>query len=498
MSKVFSEQILADKLAKVNSTQQCIETLSHWCIFHRSKAEVVVATWEKIFHSSEMAQKIPLLYLANDILQNSKKNGNEFVSVFWKVLPTALKDVIQKGDDRGKTTVSRLIRIWEERRVFGSRAQNLEKVMLGEEVPPPLEFGSKKRARSTSIKIVKKDSRSIRMKLSVGGAAEKIVSAFHSVLNEQPNEDAEMDKCKSVINRVRKLEKDVNITCSTAKDPKRKYFAKELVEEEDLLKQCIEKLKLVETNRATLVTQLKEALHEQESELEIVRTQMQLAHALSEEASNMRKRLEDENYVFNPSTAAASPVDANAGQMPKSASAIAAMVADKLTASSSSQLIMSSVLSSFAAEEAKNAGLTKATTSSNSFTSMPMSSGPNPYQSGLVSQPGSQQAAPSPQTQYHMLSNPASQQYLQPPTGGVMAPYGYGSISPLPPGALPPPPHMMSPMVPYTQPLQPAQQQTVPAPQQQPMPLSQPPAAPTFRPLQPPGLVYYGHPPKSQ
>ncbi|KAK2966726.1 hypothetical protein RJ640_001984 [Escallonia rubra] len=78
------------------------KALSHWCIFHRSKAELVVATWAKQFHDSEIAQKVPLLYLANDILQNSKRKGNEFVTEFWKVLPVALKDLIEKGDDHGK------------------------------------------------------------------------------------------------------------------------------------------------------------------------------------------------------------------------------------------------------------------------------------------------------------------------------------------------------------------------------------------------------------
>lgn len=85
------------------------KALSHWCIFHRSKAEQVVATWDKQFHSLEMAQKVPLLYLANDILQNSKRKGNEFVTEFWKVLPSALKQMVEKGDDRGTKVVSRLV-----------------------------------------------------------------------------------------------------------------------------------------------------------------------------------------------------------------------------------------------------------------------------------------------------------------------------------------------------------------------------------------------------
>lgn len=48
-----------------------------------------------------------------------------------------------------------------------------------------------------------------------------------------------------------------------AEDPKRKTLSKELEEEENMLKQCIEKLKSVEASRVALVSQLKEALHEQ-------------------------------------------------------------------------------------------------------------------------------------------------------------------------------------------------------------------------------------------
>ncbi|KAF2284097.1 hypothetical protein GH714_018954 [Hevea brasiliensis] len=440
-----------------------------------------------------MTLKVPLLYLANDILQNSKRKGNEFVSEFWKVLPTALKEVVEKGDDRGKSVVSRLVNIWEERRVFGSRARSLKDVMLSEDVPPPLEFSKK---RSRSVKIVKRDSRSIRTKLTIGGAAEKIVSAFHLVVSEHLTEEAEMSNCKSAVNRVRKMEKDVDIACSNGKDPKRKILAKDLEEEENLLKQCIEKLKSVEASRVALVSQLKEALHEQESELENIRTQMQVAQAQAEEANNMRKRLNDEDYVPSASTTQLIDTNAKAGQTTKrTAAAIAAEVADKLAASSSSQMIMHSVLSTFAAEEAKNAGLTKVSTPSNSLAAVPTNSvidslskpekslaisdpsvfmpagslsapSNHSYQPVLLSPPTMQNQAHSSQAQFHMLPNP-SQQYLQ-PSGGIMTPYGYGSISPLPPGPPPPPPYMVSPMVPLAQqPSQITQQQQMPMAQQQ-------------------------------
>lgn len=126
----------------------------------------------------------------------------------------------------------------------------------------------------------------------------------------------------------------------------------------------------------------------------------------------------------------------------KSAATIASEVADKLIASSSSQLIRSSVLSTFVIEEAKSARLTPESTS-NSMISMPNSDAhvfmqaqqltvvPNhSYPSVLVTQLTMHSTAPSLQGQYYLYSNPSPQQYVQ-STGGVISPYGYGSIPPL-------------------------------------------------------------------
>ena len=93
---------------------QCISltirsALSRWCISHRKKAKQIVETWEKFFNSSQKEQRISFLYLANDILQNSRRKGSEFVNEFWKVLPAALKHVYENGDEHGKKVVTRLV-----------------------------------------------------------------------------------------------------------------------------------------------------------------------------------------------------------------------------------------------------------------------------------------------------------------------------------------------------------------------------------------------------
>lgn len=127
----------------------------------------------------------------------------------------------------------------------------------------------------------------------------------------------------------------------------------------------------------------------------------------------MQKRLNDETTPVNNN-------NGTSGQPGKVTPASIAAMAEMLTSSTNSSMIMHSVLSSFAAEATQTSGLTK----SNSSEANAFAAPPNP--------------------QYHMIPNPAaSQQFI---------PYGFGNIPLMPPGPLPPTPgqlllpqpHMMS------------------------------------------------------
>ncbi|XP_078429649.1 ENTH/VHS family protein isoform X2 [Wolffia australiana] len=477
MGSDFDELILADKLSKLNNTQQCIETLSHWCLLHREKAEVVVRTWDKQFHSAQKDQKVPFLYLANDIIQNSRRRGNEFVAEFWKVLPAALKEVAEVGDDRAKSVVSRLVNIWEERKVFGLKALNLKDSMLGNEPLPVLDLNLK---RSRSVRIIKRDSRSVKLKLSVGGAAEKIVSAFHAVLNKHQNEAKELRECQSAVYRVGKMEKDVDLACAIHGKTQRMALDSELQVLQSILKDCVEKLSSVEMSRAALANQLRDALHEQESELESVRTQLQVARAQIDEAENMRRRLNNQPPIPK---AVRSPPQ-------KSAAAMAAEIADKLTASSHSQQIMTSVLSSFVATEAKNATLSSPAAAPPSSEAWPIADASFHPHPAVVA---------SPPQQYN--SFPPMPHYGMQPSGPAVLiglPYQYTSLQPqLPP--LPPPPsssvqlgNLARPqLTPMSMSLAPPMPPMPPMSMSAPMPLQ--PMLPSYRPLSSSGMNFFQH-----
>ncbi|VAH92892.1 unnamed protein product [Triticum turgidum subsp. durum] len=265
----FSEKGLAEKLNKLNSSAASIQTLSHWCVFHRKRARRIVDTWEKQFNNATKDKKVSFLYLSNDILQNSKRKGGEFVNEFWKVLPGSLKDVHDNGGEHGKKVVARLIGIWDERKVFGTRIESLKVDILGEN-PPTLDNndnGSNPSPNpSSDPKAARKDSSTYIKELTVSGMPEKIATAYQSVVDQYFDEDAALNKCKTTVNVLEKMDKDVDNAC-THGIPQASSLVSDLQEQEAVLKKCIEQLESVDTARINLINQLKVALSEQEKPL---------------------------------------------------------------------------------------------------------------------------------------------------------------------------------------------------------------------------------------
>ncbi|EFN56816.1 hypothetical protein CHLNCDRAFT_14635, partial [Chlorella variabilis] len=113
----LSEPIFRDKLDKLNTSQQSIEQTAAWCLFHRADARRVAEVWEAYFSKADQPKRLAMVYLANDIVQNGRKRGTEFLAEFYKVLPRALRHVLAKGDDKTRAAVNKVIRVWDERKV---------------------------------------------------------------------------------------------------------------------------------------------------------------------------------------------------------------------------------------------------------------------------------------------------------------------------------------------------------------------------------------------
>lgn len=69
--------------------------------------------------SAKENKKLIFMYLANDVIQNSKKKGPEYGREFGLILKLAFQHMAEKGyDEKTKKNLGRLLNIWCERGVY--------------------------------------------------------------------------------------------------------------------------------------------------------------------------------------------------------------------------------------------------------------------------------------------------------------------------------------------------------------------------------------------
>lgn len=115
----FTESGLVKKLLELNPSQQSIQTLSLWLIHHRKHHSIIVKTWLKELNKAPTNRKLTFMYLANDVIQNSKKKGPEFGKEFEHILLKAFKHIAQSTpEERTIHSLNRILHIWAERGVY--------------------------------------------------------------------------------------------------------------------------------------------------------------------------------------------------------------------------------------------------------------------------------------------------------------------------------------------------------------------------------------------
>ncbi|KAL7751374.1 hypothetical protein RI367_003234 [Sorochytrium milnesiophthora] len=127
----YSDDTFRQKLAKLTNMQDSIQMTSNWMQFHRRHSREIGAVWERELSKAPPPKKLSLLYLANDVLQNSRKKGPEFVTDFSKILPQAVVHAYRACPPDIQQRVVRLLSIWQERSVFtGAFTQKIRDELL--------------------------------------------------------------------------------------------------------------------------------------------------------------------------------------------------------------------------------------------------------------------------------------------------------------------------------------------------------------------------------
>lgn len=166
----FTDSALEKKLSELNNSQQSIQTLSLWLIHHRKHHKTIVQVWFRELKKAKPSRKLTFMYLANDVIQNSKKKGPEFSKEFSTTLGKAFAHVYESvADDKTKSGLERIINVWEMRSVYDSpvitgfrSSMNIDSPILPvkKSKPEPKPEKSKRKSSDRKIKVETKKARS--------------------------------------------------------------------------------------------------------------------------------------------------------------------------------------------------------------------------------------------------------------------------------------------------------------------------------------------------
>ncbi|KYQ46835.1 Regulation of nuclear pre-mRNA domain-containing protein 2 [Trachymyrmex zeteki] len=115
MANDFDAEQFERRLHSLKDSQESIQGLSAWCLDRRQHHKKIVTTWLQVLKKVKVEHRLTLFYLANDVIQYSKRKNFEFVESWGTTLQRATPMV---RDEKVKHRILRIFKIWDQRQVY--------------------------------------------------------------------------------------------------------------------------------------------------------------------------------------------------------------------------------------------------------------------------------------------------------------------------------------------------------------------------------------------
>ncbi|EYC40906.1 hypothetical protein Y032_0590g386 [Ancylostoma ceylanicum] len=115
----FSEASMRERLAKLRPQQDSINTLSLWLMHHHKHMDDIVQIWLKeVRKETNSSQIVNLLYVANDVIQNSRKKNPEIMGKFYTVLEPAFRHAAKISGPELDKAMIKTLNVWRDRQIY--------------------------------------------------------------------------------------------------------------------------------------------------------------------------------------------------------------------------------------------------------------------------------------------------------------------------------------------------------------------------------------------
>ncbi|KAF2207079.1 hypothetical protein CERZMDRAFT_25827, partial [Cercospora zeae-maydis SCOH1-5] len=121
----YNEGSFKAKLTSLNESQDSIVTVAQWIMFHRRHAALTAQLWSASLQESPSAnRKLNLLYLANEVVQQSRARGKmDFKTAFEPLIADATASAYKGANPDVQGKIRRVVEVWRQRNIFDTTIQ---------------------------------------------------------------------------------------------------------------------------------------------------------------------------------------------------------------------------------------------------------------------------------------------------------------------------------------------------------------------------------------
>ncbi|EEB05434.1 RNA polymerase II transcription termination factor [Schizosaccharomyces japonicus yFS275] len=113
------------KFASLNDTQDSITGIAHWVMFHKRYANEIVQIWLQTLHEASGNKKLLLLYLLNEVVQQSRvKKRTEYIDAVAPFVVASVSSAYHSVPSATKTKIKYVYDIWCQRNIFSKDILN--------------------------------------------------------------------------------------------------------------------------------------------------------------------------------------------------------------------------------------------------------------------------------------------------------------------------------------------------------------------------------------
>ncbi|CCX15843.1 Similar to UPF0400 protein C337.03; acc. no. O74814 [Pyronema omphalodes CBS 100304] len=124
MAGSYNDETVRAKLSALNDSQDSIVAVAQWVMFHRRQAKRSTELWFERLKESSPHRKLMLIYLANEIVQQSKvKNRVEFGNAFTVLIVDGAETAYKGCPADIQNRIRRVVEVWRQRSIFKPEVQ---------------------------------------------------------------------------------------------------------------------------------------------------------------------------------------------------------------------------------------------------------------------------------------------------------------------------------------------------------------------------------------